>query len=411
MKRGVRARTTGEGAPPRVLYAVTAPITAVGFLHGQLAFLAGQGFDVHLACGAAPEVEELAAREGVTFHDVPLSRTWLAGDDLRGIVRAVRVLRRTRPDVLNYSTLKASLVWALAALVAGRPRLVVYLLRGLRLEGARPWSPGFCLLWLADLFSARVADTVLCVSHGVRRRALALRLARPERAVVLDSGSSNGVDALRFAPSAGLRRLTRERLRYTENDPVVGFVGRLTEDKGIYDLLDALREVRSDVRLLLVGPVEPDIDVAHLRAQYPDLASRLTHVEHTRSVEEYYAAMDVLVLPSHREGLSNALLEAQAMQLACVTTDATGCVDAVEPGVTALVVPRRAPRELAKAIEELLSDPARRRVMGRAGRRRVLEEFVPEKLWARYAELYRTAVGGSGTQKPPPTTSPLPSAS
>jgi len=90
-----------------------------------------------------------------------------------------------------------------------------------------------------------------------------------------------------------------------------------------------------------------------------------------------------------REGMCNALLEAQAMELACITTDVTGCLDAVVPDVTARVVSTHAPEQLASAIEQLASDPELRVRMGRAGRKHVLAHFVPEKLWRRYACLYR----------------------
>jgi hypothetical protein len=91
-------------APRRVLYAVTDPVTAVSFLQGQLAFLREEGFELHLACGRSPQVDELAIREGVTLHDVPLSRSWWSWADFRALVRAVRVLRQVRPHILNYST-------------------------------------------------------------------------------------------------------------------------------------------------------------------------------------------------------------------------------------------------------------------------------------------------------------------
>ena len=367
---------------------MTAPITAVGFLRGQLAFLVAQGFDVHLACQGDEAVRQMARAEGVTLHEVSLSRTWFSPADLKGLLSAARVLRTVDPAVLNYSTPKAALVWALACIVGRRPPRVIYLLRGLRLDGERAWTLKFALLWLCEVIAARVADTVVCVSPGLRRRATGLRIAPVRSTIVLGKGSSNGVDATRFVPSAQRRTAMRTRLGCADEEIVVGFVARLTEDKGIYDLLDAVRLLHRPVRLLLVGPAEPDIELDALWNRYSDLRPRVTHVDYTRATPDYYAAMDVFVLPSLREGMCNALLEAQAVELPCITTDVIGCRDAVVPGLTARVVDTHAAEQLARVIEQLAADPELRVRMGRAGRQHVLEHFVPEKLWRRYACLY-----------------------
>lgn len=377
----------------RVLYTVTDPVTALCFLRGQLAFLDAQGFEPHLACASNREIREFAASEGATIHDVPLSRKWLSRMDLVALVRAVRVLRAVRPAVLNYSTPKAALVWAIASWIA-RPPFVVFLLRGLRLESERPWRPRFALLWAVERIAARSAHVTVCVSGSLQRRALQLRLVRHDRTRVLGAGSSNGVDSSRFRPiSPQERQDARISIGVAASAYVVGFVGRLARDKGIEELLDAIEVCveEADVRCVLVGSPEPEFDLDAALAARPIAASRTTVRPATSTVEDEYAALDVLVLPSHREGLSNALLEAQARALPCITTDATGCVDAIEPGITGLVVPVRDPRSLANAIALLGRHPDRRSSMGQAGRDRVERLFRPDHVWSEYVALYRSA--------------------
>ncbi len=371
----------------KILYAVTDPVTATAFLRGQLAFLRQDGFEVHLACGLSADLENLAAEEKVTLHEVPLSRSWRLGDAARAVVEARRILRSVRPQVLNYSTPKASLVWAIASRFS-QPCRVVYLLRGLRLEGESRHSLRFLLLWALEFIACRSADVVVCVSHGLRCKATELRLVRRSRAVVLGAGSSNGVDTQRFGRASQLRLEIRRELGYSREDIAVGLVGRLTRDKGIHELLAAMSRLDDRFRLLLVGSPEPDVKIPDLLENYPSLKSRILHIEHTSCVESYYAAMDIFVLPSYREGMSNALLEAQAAGLPCVTTEATGCRDAVVPGFAELV-PVRDSRALLTAIQSLAAHPERRRRYGAEGKSWVAKNFQPHDLWRRYAALYR----------------------
>jgi glycosyltransferase involved in cell wall biosynthesis len=394
----------------RVLYAVTDPITAISFLRGHLAFLKSEGFEPHLACARTPEAVAFARAECVTLHDVPLSRCWFGMEDLLSLVRAVRVLRLVRPTVLNYSTPKAALVWAVASWFA-RPPVVVFLLRGLRLEGERPWRAGFALLWFMELIAARSANVIVCVSEGLRRRAIGLRVVASHRSVVLGAGSSNGVDTERFSPiTAPERRRARDALGLPDAAFVVGYVGRLARDKGLEDLMDAVELCAADVRHLrcvLVGASEPGFDLDHALASRPAAAAATLTRPATTAVEEEYAAFDVFVLPSRREGLSNALLEAQARALPCVTTDATGCVDAIEPGQSGFVVPAGDPHALASAIARfgVPRDAGLARRMGAAGRQRVERLFQPHRLWREYAELYRRSAAEPTRQRSETSTS------
>jgi glycosyltransferase involved in cell wall biosynthesis len=377
----------------KVLYAVTDPLTALSFLRGQLGFLAAHGFEVHLACARTRELNEFAAREGVTVHDVPLSRAWWARGDLGSLLRAIRVLRSVRPDVLNYSTPKAAMVWAIASWFS-RPNLVLYLLRGLRLEGQRPWTLGFGLLWLAELLSTSSAHRTVCVSHSLRDKALSLRLVRKTKSLVFGRGSSNGVNITRFRPPTGEdREAARATYGLDQDRFVVGYIGRMNRDKGVPELLDAVESAVAsacELQCLLVGTLEPGFDLDDQLRRRTVAQGRTRWFPSTRAVEQAYAALDVFVLPSHREGMSNALLEAQAMAISCVTTTATGCRDAVLPDKTALVVPVDDSRSLTNALLWLAHDPGRRHVMGQAARAHVVEHYKPEDLWQSYADFYRS---------------------
>jgi len=94
-----------------------------------------------------------------------------------------------------------------------------------------------------------------------------------------------------------------------------------------------------------------------------------------------YAVMDILTLPTYREGFPNTPLEAAAMELPVVASAVDGCTEAVVDGLTGLLVPPRDSRALAAALQRLIEDPELRKQMGQTARQRVLREFKPEIIW------------------------------
>ncbi|MCW8141068.1 MAG: glycosyltransferase, partial [Planctomycetota bacterium] len=217
---------------PRIAHVVTHAVTARTLLRGQLAWLRGRGHEVSVVTSPGPALDDVARTQGVEAVGVPMSREIEPLADLVSLVRLVRALRRLRPDVLNASTPKAGLLGTIAGAIARVP-VRVYLLRGLRLETATGWRAR--TLALTERVACALAHEVVCVSHSLRRRAVEEGLVDPARARVLGAGSSNGVDGERFAPRPPDAAL-RARLGLPDGAPVVGFVGRLTRDKGVEDL-------------------------------------------------------------------------------------------------------------------------------------------------------------------------------
>jgi glycosyltransferase involved in cell wall biosynthesis len=311
--------------------------------------------------------------------------------DLAALRHLLRIMRKVRPVITNVGTPKAGLLGGLASYFSGTP-CRVYTLRGLRCETAT--YPKRALLLLSEWIACRCAHRVICVSDSLRTKAAGLGIADVRKLVVLASGSSNGVDVQRFVPTA--RRLQaavdlRAKLKIPTDAPIIGFVGRLTKDKGVGELFYAYTKARSKyprLRLLLVGDFEDGDKLAlHLRQSIQDDS----YVVRTGQVEDtapYYHVMDILALPTHREGFPNVILEAQAAAKPVVTSTATGAVDAIQDGITGIQVPVGDESRLAHALLTLLQEPDLARRMGSAGHERVLRNFRQEIVWeALYREL------------------------
>lgn len=382
----------GEDSGHRSLVAmVTIAPSVRHFLGGQLAFLKRQGFDVSVLSQPGSDLDEIASRDGV--HPIPFSmhRGFSPLRDVGDLFRMVSTLRSLRPDLINYGTPKAGLLGGIAAWLTRVPARV-YTLHGLRLETTTGLRRA--ILYSAEWVTCRSAHRVLCVSPSLRREALRLRLVSPRRALVLGSGSCNGVELDRFADSPEMEERSeslRIALGIAPYTPVVGFVGRLTRDKGIPELVEAFRQIRHEVpgtRLLLVGDFEDGDPVPYPVRREIASSNDILVTGMVPDPSAHYHLMNLLALPTHREGFPGVVLEAAAAGIPAVTTDATGAVDAVIDEVTGLRVPRSDTGALAAAITRLLLDPRLCRLLATNARIRATTEFTSDRVWENLMALY-----------------------
>lgn len=373
---------------PIVVHVMTDPVSLF-FLSGQAAFLKGAGLEVHAVASPGPALDRFGRQERVPVHAIAMTRAITPLRDLWALWRLCRELRRLRPQIVHAHTAKGGLLGMVAASLTGVP-VRVYHVRGLRFvtTGGVRRRLLICTEWL----SCKLAHRVLAIGPSVRRIAVELGLCPPGKIRVL-LGGGNGVDAVtRFVPrDAAARATERARLGIPADALVVGFVGRFVRDKGVIELARAwarLREAEPRVHLLVVGrtdaPGAPAEIVALLRAD-----ARVHVAGVVWETPPLYAAMDVLALPTYREGFPNVLVEAAAMALPVVATHIPGCDDAVQDGVTGTLVPPQDAGALAAALLRYLSDPALRARHGAAGRRRVLADFRREQIWEATASEYR----------------------
>ena len=358
---------------PHIVVGITSPQTCL-VLNGRLRTLREAGFRVTLVSSPGALLNRTAAREGVEAVAIPMRRDMAPVSDLLSLLRLCRLIYRLKPEMTEFSTPKAGLLGSVAAMLCGVPSRV-YLLRGLRLETSTGLKRR--ILLAAERLASACSHAVLCNSESLRNQALALRVAPESKLRLLGSGSSNGVDVERFSPGPGT---LRARLGLPPDAPVVGFVGRLTRDKGLPELVeafDAILAARPQAHLLLVGWFDASDDaLGHALRSRIKQHPRIHMTGFVADTEPYYRVMDVLVLPTWREGFPNVVLEAAASGIPVVTTLCTGSRDAVVPEVTGLLIPPGYPAAIREAVLQLLRNPERRCRMGEAARAWVLENYV-----------------------------------
>lgn len=370
-------------------------------LLNQLRAARDAGYEVVGISSPGPERLTLEAA-GIRHIPVAISRRLTPLRDLVSLWRLYRVLRAERFTVVHTHTPKPGLLGQLAARMAGVP-VIVNTIHGFYFhDGMHPAWRRFYIA--VEKVAARNSDVILSVNREDVQTAISERICAPGKITYI----GEGIDVVRFDPdqvnpeSVQMRRV---ELRLPEGVPVVGFVGRQVREKGLLDLFAAARLVRERVphaHFLFIGP----IDDAKADAVYPEEADAFGIADVSRftgmrlDLPELYALMDVLALPSHREGFPRAPLEASAMRVPCVVTDIRGCREAVEDRRNGLVVPLFDEDALAAAIVALLMDPELAASMGAAGRELALERFDERLVFRRVLAEYTRLLQEKDIQTP-----------
>lgn len=375
-------RGDGDG----LIIGVTVGTSAFSLLRGQLAWFKESGWDVILVSTPDEKAERAAAREGVQLIGIDMHRGISPAKDIVSLWRWIRLLRVHRPKGVNVGTPKAALLGALAAWLVRVPRRL-YVVRGLRLEGES--GPLSWLLWIMEKLTMYFATDVLYVSKSLAQEAARRHLLPNSKSWVIGSGSSNGVDAQAIVDRTAAvdRNVLRTELGFKSEDFVVGFVGRINRDKGIDTLMQAFRDpqINYNVRGLLIGSIEDRTLVKEIDS----LSGLIKTVNWTDDVWGHFPAMDVLCLPTQREGFPNVVLEAAAAAIPTVTTRATGAIDSVVPNKTGMLIDVGDERALVDRLNELCQDRELVSSLGQAARRRAFDEYAQEKIWQGIAEILK----------------------
>ncbi len=380
----------------KIVYIVTVPITAKAFLVGHLSYLREQGHEVILITSPDPLLDQVGAQEGVTVIGVPMQREISPLADAKSLWQLWRVLRDIKPDAVTAGTPKAGLLGMIASWLLGVP-LRTYVLHGLRLETLHGLRRR--IMTFTERICVACAHKVVCVSQSLRQKYIDEGFADASKTLVLASGSASGVIAERHLPRSLDQNwlALRQQLGIPADALVIGFVGRFVRDKGIGELVAAFQAIRKrhlQCCLLLIGTFETGdpLDVAvvqYLQAALANSAqSGVYGTGWVADVAPYYPVMDVLALPTYREGFPISPLEASMCEVPVVGTLATGMVDAVVNGKTGLLVPIGDVTALTNALLQVLENGELRQQLGAAGRQRALASFLPNQIWQAWCDYY-----------------------
>ncbi|SHE52697.1 glycosyltransferase family 4 protein [Thermomonas hydrothermalis] len=351
--------------------------------------LRNAGHDVLLISPDGPYGEKLRGL-GVRWQPVPMERRSL--NPLRELALLwylVRLLRREQPDLVHGFTIKCAVYGALAARLAGVP---------VRVSAVA----GLGYVFISDSFLARslrpLVRVLLKVALGGRNARLILQnpddVALFQRAELVDPSRirlipGSGVDTIRFAPDP--ERMPGPRIR-------VLLAARLLWDKGLAEYVQAARLLHArqvPVELLLAGDPDPGNPAAVPEAEVHGWVNQglLQWLGHVDDMPALFRSVDIVSLPSYREGLPKSLIEAGACGCALIATQVPGCQDVICHGVDGLLVPPRDGVALADAIERLVQDGQLRARLAVAAREKALALFDERIVIARTLDVYHELLG------------------
>jgi len=392
-----------DSPQPVVAHIATVPMSLQYLLFNQLKAIAADGYRVVAVSSPGPEAAALADL-GIPHVAIPVSRKITPFQDLLSLWQLYRFMRRHRLHIVHTHNPKPGLLGQLAARLAGVP-IVINTIHGFYFTNhTHPlWRKLFIVV---EKVAASCSDLIWSQNMEDINTAVQERICPAEKIRYL----GNGIDLNRFDRtriSSEMIQEKRAELQLPVSAPVVGFVGRLVTEKGVHELLRAALVVRErfpDVRFLIVGSTDSDKRDAITSQVVHDyrLEANCLFTGQRNDTPELFALMDVFVLPSHREGLPRAPMEASAMGVPCVVTDVRGCREVVAHEQNGLIVPLQDVIALAQAITRLLEDKPLAQRLGETGRRMAAERFDERLVFAKVKAEYARLLQEKGLPVPQP---------
>jgi glycosyltransferase involved in cell wall biosynthesis len=374
----------------KIIRAVTVA-QSVGFYAPMVDGLRERGYEVVSVSSPGPELEQLKAK-GVRCIEIPMERHIAVTKDIKSLLALIKVFRKGKPFMVHSMTPKAGMLCMLAAWICRVPRRV-HTFTGL----VWPTTTGIKrrILMATDWLTCTCATHVIPEGKGVMDDLQNHITRKPMK--VLGFGNVRGVDMEAFSRRPEIMAKA-EKLRRDDLFTFI-FVGRIVGDKGINELVQAfvrLQKVKANVRLLLVGDYEANLDP--IKPETKELIDSNTSIEavgpqYGDDLKAYYAASDCFVFPSYREGFPNTVMEAGAMDLPSIVTDINGSREIIINGENGVIIPSKDADALYSAMLRMATDTPTTQRMARSARQliadRFEQSFVRQCLYDFYQEISR----------------------
>ena len=373
----------------KVLRITTADISLDRLLKGQLHFL-NQFYEVVGVASNTGVLNAVSEREGIRVMNVPMHREISLWNDLKSLCALYRLFCREKPFIVHANTPKGSLLSMIAAWAA-RIHNRLYLVTGLRYQGATGIMR--VVLKLMERISCVFATVVIPEGNGVKEVLIEDNICK-NPANVLHHGNINGIDTSFFSSDVikDSKDEIRRQLGIGLDNFVFIFIGRIVRDKGMHELVYAMKRLEGrNVKLLLVGRFESDMDPLDVEDdRFLHDNKNVVFVGWQNDVRPYLKASDALVFPSYREGFPNVPIQAGAMCLPSIVTDINGCNEIIIDGKNGFIIPTRNGEALYDKMLLMIDNPDAVAQMGINSRPLVESRYEQKDVWNALLNVYRS---------------------
>jgi glycosyltransferase involved in cell wall biosynthesis len=358
----------------------------------QVDYLKDHGMNVVVISAPGPELARFTFSDSLQYECVEIPRSISVWKDIAALVKLFKLFNKYKFDMIHSTTPKAGLLSALAGLFANIP-VRIHTFTG------QPWVNRKGIIRKISRLSDKIIGLLNTKCYADSRSQMDFLIQEGivanDKVDVIGAGSLAGVNLDRFNPDLWDREY-KERLRYDLGveaySKVLIFIGRITREKGIIELLEAFKSLIKesyDVDLLLLGPLDQDCGGRKSASLDSDLNfKRIHYIGYDNCPEKYLAISDILCLPSYREGFGTVVIEAAAMGIPCVGTNIYGLKDSIDEGHTGILVPPQNSEALGNALKYLLDNPELIVEMGNKARQRAIKYFDARTINKKTAEAY-----------------------
>ncbi|MCC9043605.1 glycosyltransferase family 4 protein [Myroides sp. M-43] len=364
--------------PIKILHVVNIPFVLPYFLGDQIEFLKSNDIITTIACTESSKLDEFVKQYDIEKFEVDIVRKIDVVTDLKSVYQLMKFIRKEKFDYVIGHTPKGALLAMIASWLAGT-KSRIYFRHGLVFETSKGLKRK--LMVFLERLTSRLATQIVSVSESVLSYSVGHKLGSKQKNILLNKGTCNGVDINKYTRNNNLS--LKSELGIKESNIVVGYVGRLVNDKGINELAEAwkllLRE-HNNITLLLVGPFEERDTLSDEIKLFLENQESIIVTNLVQNSQPYYNIMDMFVLPSYREGFPTVVLEASSMELPIITTRSTGCIDSIQEDVTGVFVDIDA-IDIKNKIEFYIENPEVKVEHGENGRKWIIENFKQEVVW------------------------------
>ncbi|KTD06809.1 glycosyltransferase family 4 protein [Legionella jamestowniensis] len=385
----------------RIARVSTIPLFVLTQLRTQLEAIGSTGADVTIIT-SPDELLNTIDIKPCKFKPIRITREISLFSDFISLIKLIRIFRSQKFDIVHSNTPKAGLLCAIAAKISSVP-IRLHTFTGqtwVTMSGFKKLIVKTCDKLIGMLNTHCYADSPSQCSFLIQNKVINSR-----KISVLGIGSLAGVNIARFNPNnytEADRKQIRNSVKVNQNDLVLLFVGRITKDKGIFELIKAFGEIiknRNEISLLVIGPFEQDIEQEIRALALQCAGDKIIFPGFCSEPENFIAIADILCLPSYREGFGTVVIEAAAMGVPTVGTNIYGLTDAIVDGETGLLVEPRNVEQLTAALEKLVSDDKLRKKMGQNAQKRAVNEFDSNKFGTLVVDEYEKLLNNAHPQR------------